>query len=808
MNCPNCQTENKEGRRFCGKCGTKLGWKCSACGFDNEPNDAFCGGCGEKQSAGESADPPKLEDIQDRLSVPEPLRQQMESAAQEMVGENRLVTVLFADISGFTSLSESFPTETVVEKVNQCFRVVTDAVYRYEGSVNRFIGDCVLAFFGALIAHENDPERAVRAALEMRNAVYEMGLEISVGVNTGMMYFGPIGTEQHQEVSAYGPDINLAKRLQEAAKPGQILVGAGIHRLTHKMFDFDQQETLELKGLYEPVTAYEVLRLSDRPEKLRGIEGLRSRMIGREREFSDLKAAVDRWHSGQGQIVSVIGEAGIGKSRLVSELKTYVDGKAKNLWQEGRCVSIGQSISYWPFLDMLRSYFGLSNQDDEAEIARKVTRGTTALFDQDAEEYLPFLGRLLSFRFNNELDRQLDYAAPEQIRNQTLMRLRDGFETLARRNPLLLIIEDLHWADDLSLDLITLLMESLSTKPLMLLCVYRPEREHRCWQLAAQADRKCRDRYTEITLKHLSTKESRELVGALLTIENLPESVRDIILQKSEGNPFFIEEVIRSLIDRDLVYRESDRWRARDDVSSLDVPDTIQGVVLARVDRLDAEAREVLQCASVIGRLFKYRLLEQLAGSDRHLDRHLLEFQEKDLVYEERTVPELEYAFKHTFTQEATYQSILERRRQSFHHQVGEGMERLYPDRLEDYYEELAHHYSLSDDTEKAVEYLYKAGEKAARGSANEAAIIFFQKGLECLEALPDTPERRHLELNFQMALSPQLIATKGWGSKEVERACTRALALSHQVEVTPRLFPCCGHLLLFIIRKVTSDGP
>jgi class 3 adenylate cyclase/tetratricopeptide (TPR) repeat protein len=815
MKCPECGHEAMAGDVFCSRCGTKLENVCPNCGSKLREGDLFCSRCGTEVGATDASAAqaveeavPKLEDMQDRLYIPEPLRQRMDAAREEMEGENRLVTALFADISGFTPMSQEMSPEATVERVNQCFQVITDAVYRYEGSINRFIGDCVLGFFGAPLVHENDHERAILAALDMREAVSQIGLNISIGINTGMTYFGPIGTQQHLEVSAYGHDVNLAKRLQEAAAPGQVLAGAGTYRLTRRAFDFNRLDAVTLRGIGSPVPVYEVLSVKEHPEKLRGIEGLRARMIGREHEFAELKEATDAWLQGEGQIVSIIGEAGIGKSRLVRELREYLDMRLEtpDMGQEslkshvsslmsileGRCVSIGQPISYWPFLDILRAYFGLSEEDDPATKARKVTDATVHLFADRAEEVLPFLGHLLSIRFGNELDDRLKFATPDQIRHQTLMRLRDFFETVAqtsppveltKKRPLMLVLEDLHWADDLSLDLLSLLMDSLAMAPLMLLCVYRPERQHRVWQLSTQARRKCLERYTEITLNALSSRESRQLVETLLTIENLPESVKEMILQKSEGNPFFIEEVIRSLIERDLVYREDDRWKARAEISDMDVPDTIQSVLLARVGRLQAEAKYVLQCASVIGRLFKYRLLEYLAEHERNLDQYLSEFEERELVYEERTVPELEYAFKHALTQEATYQSILERRRKEFHHQVAVGIERLYQERLEEYYDELAHHYSMSEDAEKAMEYLLKAGEKAKRSYANEVAISHFQKALEMIER--GDMERDDWKLEALRGLGEVHLGI-GKIAESVE-VFEKAIALAKEMELPPR---------------------
>ena len=802
MQCSKCQYENREGAKFCRQCGTALEVICPKCQHRNEPDARFCDECGAKTS--ENTLPqteiavPKLEDLHTQLKslIPSALAQKYLAAEQEAMGENRLITALFADISGSTELAATRTTELMFQLIQDCFKELVNIVAGYEGSISGFRGDGLLALFGAPILHENDAERAILAAIEMRDAMQQQELDITVGINTALMTVGEIKTQLHAEYTAYGTEIVLARRLQETASRGQIFVGTGTYRQTHRAFDFQRFEHLTLKGFDERILAYEVLNPKVHPEKVRGIEGLRARMIGREREFGDLKDAADLWLKGQGQVVSIIGEAGIGKSRLVSELRLQLPDEI--LLLEGRSISIGQTISYWPFIDILRTHFGLHEHDSEAEIARKVTDNVTSLFPQSADEFLPFISRLLSIRFGDELDKRLDFATPDQIRHQTLMRLKDYFEALSKHQPLLLILEDLHWADDLSLDLISVLLDSLATTPMLLLCVYRPEQEHRVWQLSDIAQRKCLDRFTAIRLQQLSSQQSRLLVEELLTIDNLPPSVKEMILSKSEGNPFFIEEVIRSLIDRDLVYREGNRWKARAEVSELDVPDTIQSVVLARVDRLQAEAKHVLQCAAVIGRLFKYRLLEQLTQRERELNQHLDEIKSRDLVYEERTVPELEYAFKHAFTQEATYQGILEQHRKQFHHQVAQGIEHLYQERLEEYYEELAHHYSGSDDAEKAVEYLLKAGEKAKRSYANEAAIANFQRALERLKQ--SEIDRKDWELAARRGLGEVYL---GIGkSAEAEEAFEKSISLAKEMKLSPhevvRLYDWIGEALLW----------
>jgi len=779
------------------KCGTKLERKCKNCGAEYPEEAVFCMKCGaklvEEATTLTEVTVPKLEDMQKQLQsrIPQSLADRLFAGAKQMQGEYRLVTAIFADVVGSSRMARSMTLDEYVETIDVCFKMMVDTIsIKYEGSINRFIGDCVLAFFGAPITHENDVERAILAALDIRNGLKELNLDVSIGINTGLTYVGEMGSDLvYSERSAWGPDVDFAKRLQEAANPGEIWVGVATYRLTRTAFDFEGPIDIEVKGMEKRQIAYPVLRVREHPEKLRGIEGLRARMIGREREFADLKEAADNLISGRGSIVTITGEAGIGKSRLALELKEYLEDKDVS-WYEGRSISIGQTISYWPFLDMLRTYMNLSDEDSEAEIARKLKESITDLFSQRWEDILPFLGHLLSIKFGNEFDDKLIYFTPEQIKHQTLMRLKDVFTEISRRQPLLLILEDMHWSDDLSLDLVSLLMDELASNPLMLLCIYRPERAHRAWQTRDVASRKCLERYTPITLNRLSAVQSRQLVESLLEIENLPQLTKDMILTKSEGNPFFIEEVIRFLIAKDLVYREGDRWKARSEISDINVPDTIQSVVLARVDRLQAEAKYVLQCASVIGRMFKYRLLEHLTQQERNLDRYLSEFEERELVYAERTVPELEYAFRHAFTQEATYQGILERRRNQFHLQVAQGIEQLYVERLGEYYEELAYHYSKSDDTQKAIEYLQRAGEKAAQLSANEGAIAHFTKGLELLKNLPDTLERAQQELMLQASLGPVLIAAKGHGAPEVEEAFIQARELCGQIGETPQIVP------------------
>jgi tetratricopeptide (TPR) repeat protein len=585
---------------------------------------------------------------------------------------------------------------------------------------------------------------------------------------------------------------------------------------------------VEAKGFAAPVAAYEMLRPLPRPEKVRGIEGLRASLIGRDHELEQLVAALDEVRAGRGQIACVIGEAGVGKSRLIAELKERAlmgggRGPAPSpdeagrmpapprtppLWLEGRCLDIGMTVSYWPFLDMLRAYAGFTPDDDRARGERLAAAladlvGQGHLTAVRATEMLPLLGNLLAARFGSEMDERLAHAGPEQIKQQTFLALRDVFLALAQQQPLVMVLEDLHWADSLSLDVIPLLMETLTLAPLFLVCIYRPEQEHKCWHLATIAQHKCADRCTELHLRELTAQQSRRLVESLLHIEELPGAVKAQILARAQGNPFFVEEVVRSLIDGGLVYHDGTVWRARAEIGELAVPESVQSVILSRVDRLDEEVRRVLQSAAVIGRLFQRRLLGQVTQKEAELDHALRELEDRQLIYEERAIPDEEYSFEHVLTQETVYHNILRRRRAVFHQQVAEGIERLYADSLEGYYEQLAHHYDRAGAAEKAIEYLLKAGEKARRAFLNDEALAYFQRALERLEGREST--RAHDE---QRLTARQGLAHTWYALGEKERAADsfrQAIDLGRALQLPPhdlvrRYYHWLGHALIYLL--------
>ena len=797
MQCPQCRQDSPAENAFCGQCGAKLVLVCPNCKVESPAANRFCGSCGSALPG-----PPDAEAEPPTISLEQQFHA-LQSASPATVDdalitrhqdENRFVTVLFADMTSSVQTTHGLRADEAASLVNRLLTAMVESLKRFDGRIDRFLGDGVLAVFGTPHAHENDPERAIRAAMAIRDVAAELGLGVTAGINSGEVFFGEMGSEQHRELTVMGPVVNLAARLQGQAEAGQILVGEATHRHTRRMFR-STDLSVEIKGIDRPVAAHRVEEALPRPERVRGIEGLRAELIGRDREFSDLKETLTKAAHGDGQIATVIGEAGVGKSRLTSELQQFAmtptEDRPAPMWLEGRCVELGVTASYWPFIDALHAYFAWHTADDDSVRATAIVDALQgmvsdgSLAEEQMDEMGPLLGHLLAVEFGNDWDDRLKFADGQQMRHQTFHTVRDFLVALSRRQPLVLVLDDLHWADALSTDLVSLLMESLSDTPIFLLCVYRPEQEHRCWRLGSVAERKCPERFHDIRLRELTPDESRALVEALLTIEDVPDSLKEMILEKAHGNPFFVEEVVRSLIDSGAVYHDGDVWTAAEGIESVAVPETVQSIVLSRVDRLEAELRHVLQSASVIGRVFPRRVLERVATQSSDIEQALWELECHALIYQGRTVPEPEYVFRHALTQDAVYQTVVQRRRTEFHGTVAREMEALYADDIEEHVEQLAYHYELSDDDEKAVEYLVRAAEKARRNYLNEQAIDVFQRALSRLSVCDADATTRAWERAASLGLG-KTYDTVG-DLENAEPLLRRNVALTREMGLPPR---------------------
>ncbi|MCP4536628.1 MAG: AAA family ATPase [Chloroflexi bacterium] len=659
-----------------------------------------------------------------------------------LTGERKLVTVMFADISGFTALAETMDPEAVRDLMNGCFEQLVPVVEKYGGTVDKFIGDEVMALFGAPVAHENDPERALRAALEMMNALagfnVERGTDLGLhfGINTGLVIAGGLGTRERQEYSVMGDAVNLAARLEGASERGDIFVGPDTYRLTEPLFEFETLEPIRVKGKAEPVAIYRLLAIKAIPGQVRGIEGLESSLVGREAEFRTLTKAVERLQSGVGSIVTIVGEAGLGKSRLAAEIRRSSLAIQNLNWFEGRCLSYGGSIAYLPWLDVLRGLLEVTPDDDLAVVRDVLQEYVQTLCPERFDDVFPYLSWLMSLPLEDEFEVMVRNLGSKALQVVTFRAIETLFESAATQHPLVIVCEDLHWADPTSLELLEELLALTNRVPLLLICLLRPETEHGCWRIKEIAARQYRHRHTDLWLEPLSASESNTLVGNLLHTEGLPPELQERILSQAEGNPFYVEEILRSLMDSGAIVQDetTGRWRMTREVAAITIPDTLRGVLIARIDRLQEETKRVLQLASVIGRLFFHRVLAEIAQEEHQLDDHLLTLQQEEMIREQARIPELEYIFKHQLTQEAAYRGLLRKERRIFHRQVAEALERLLPERIEEQVELLAHHWEQAEEPEKATAYLVRAGQKAAGRYANTEALANFQRALALAE--------------------------------------------------------------------------
>ncbi len=685
--------------------------------------------------------------------------------------ERRVITILFSDVVGSTALAEQVDPEEWARVMNAVFEQLNEAVDRFGGTVARLMGDAILAFFGAPVAHENDPERAVQAGLAILENIEplrqslkrekKINFNVRVGINTGLVVVGEVGSEIRGEYTAMGDAVNLAARMEQTAAPGTIQLSEDTYRHVAPLFETEALGEIRVKGKSRPVPTYRVLGRKAEPGRLRGLEarGLRSPLVGRDAEVATLEERIEQLQTAkEGGVVLIFGEAGLGKTTLVREVRGRAGGNGLN-WLEGHTLSFGQSLSYWPFREILWDFAGISEDDEEDAAWDKIEHNVTRLFPDDAADYAPYLASMLALEVREPYREKVAYLDAEALGRQVYLASRRFFERLALERPLVLFFEDLHWMDDASARLLEHLLPLVERAPLLIIGLSRPESGMAGDQIARLVSEEYPERYAELQLSRLPPEESRTLVENLLSIDDLPAHVRQRIVDRAGGNPFFLEEIIRTLIDTGAVARDarSGRWRATKSIEILQLPDTVQGVVIARVDCLAEEVKEVLRTASVVGRSFLYRLLREVTKLDRELDKELATLQEIDLIREKQQQPELEYIFKHALAQEAVYESILLETRHHLHRGVAETIEALFGERLEEFYGLLAYHYARAEAPERALEYLLKAGDTAGQVAADAEALTYYQQALAAYEQAFgkdwDPLERATLERKMGQAL-------------------------------------------------------
>jgi class 3 adenylate cyclase len=609
-----------------------------------------------------------------------------ETQTSEHLGERRVVTILFCDVAGSTALAESMDPETWTGIMNATFEHLTEPVERYGGTVARLMGDAILAFFGAPTAHEDDPQRAVLAGLAIVENILpyreklreEKGIDfnIRVGINTGLAVVGDVGSEAAGEYTAMGDAVNLAARMEQTAAPGTVQIAQDTYALVFPLFDFKELGGIQVKGKREPVLAYQVLGRKAEPGSLRGLtnQGISSPLVGRDSEFGSAQGAINRLMAGQGGVLFIQGEAGVGKSRLIFELHSSLENENSQLtWLEGHNLSYGQNISYWPFQEILRSYAGITEEDRETGSWRKLEAAIYELFEAETADILPYLASLLTIEVGDDYTERIKYLDGEELGRQVYRASRRFFQRLAEQQPLVLLFDDLHWMDASSAGLLEHLLTLVERVPILLCCLSRPDPNTPASRLLDIVEEQYMHQLIKIKLVPLSQNASRNLIQNLLEIDGLPEQTRQMILDKADGNPFYLEEIVRDLIENGALAQEAStgRWRATQGIDKVTVPDTIQGLLIARIDHLDEDLKQVLRRAAVIGRTFLYRILSAVLVDDQNLEQEMEHLQNVELVKEKQRIPELEYIFKHALAQEAAYESILLEERRKVHAQVG-----------------------------------------------------------------------------------------------------------------------------------------
>ena len=661
--------------------------------------------------------------------------------------DRRLVTVMFADISGFTAMSEKMDPEMVTDIMNECFRFMGECIENHGGTIDKFMGDCVMALFGAPKTLEDGPHRAINSALEMRNRLLRfneekhlpMPLSFHIGINTGPVIAGMVGSDTKQDFTVMGDTVNLASRMEGAAETGSILISENTFHLTEGYFDFEPVGEVKVKGKEQPVKAYKVLgprRIITRIETC-GIKGL-SPFVGRNKEIEHLKDRLEQANEGHGQVVGIMGEPGVGKSRLICQFRDSLPASEYTII-EGGCIHYGDAIPYLPILDLLKHYFDTKEDEDESSMKKKISEKVAQLNIQPSQ-VLPPLYEILSLTGEDEEYLKLD---GKQRRDKVFDAIRLLLIAESQIKPVIVTVEDLHWIDKTSEEFLSYLINSIGATRILLILLFRPEYTP-AWVSKTY--------YSQVRVDQLSKKISADLVQGILSGE-VDVSLGDFIVARTEGNPLFIEELTQNLVENGSITREEGRYLLTMKQSDIQVPATIQGIIAARLDRLEGNLKKIMQMASVIGREFAFRILQSVESMREDLKSSLLNLQDLEFIYEKNLFPELEYIFKHALTQEVAYNSLLIKRRKETHEKVGQAIEQIYADRLEEFYEMLAYHYSLSKNSQKAYHYLKLSGDKAVRSYANLEAIRFYQEALKVLDAQPENEETRREKLDVCLSI-------------------------------------------------------
>jgi class 3 adenylate cyclase/tetratricopeptide (TPR) repeat protein len=718
MKCPSCQIENREEARFCDSCGQKI-----------TPSPS------EKASHTLSHED-QLSRI--RKYLPRGLAEKVLAERDKIEGERKQVTVLFCDMKGFTPLSEKLGPDTMYDVMDQVYEILMRQVHDFGGTVNEMTGDGIMALFGAPVALEEAPQRAIRASLSIHREMASLTdrlrqtkddlppIRMRIGIHTGPVVVGSLGDDLRVEFKAVGDTVVLAARLEQIAEAGQTYVSRDVFRVTEGYFHFEILEPTKVKGKTEPIQVYHVTGTKETPERSVGIV---SSLVGRQKELDLLSLQVYRLINGIGGIVTITGEAGIGKSRLMAELRR-TEAVKKTMILEGRALSIGRSLSFYPIIDALKHWSQIREKDSDTEAQRKLEKAIRAIHPEEVNEVFPFIATLMGMKLTGKYAERMKGIVGEALEKLIFKNMREIIIKGSELRPTVIYIEDFHWVDTSSLELIEALFRLVEEYRILFILVFRPGYADTGERIIKSIEENYPSHWTKIELEPLNEAESETLLSNLLKIKGLPLHIREQILQRAGGNPFFIEEVVRSLIDEGAVVLKNGDYEITEKIKQVVIPQSIHALIMTRIDRLDEATRNLVRMASVIGRNFFYKVLAEVASNIEEIDRKLDRLKEIQLIRERKRMEELEYLFKHALAQEAAYESILIQRRKEIHQKVARSIEKVFNERLHEFYGMLAYHYSMGEDLDKAEEYMIKAGEEAMKSAASSEALGYFQEAL------------------------------------------------------------------------------
>lgn len=743
MQCPKCRFDNREGAKFCKECGNKLGTACQICGSKIQLDSKFCDECGHnlaipvKPSRGDISLNEKIKKIQKYF--PEGTTDKILTQREKIEGEHKQVTVMFCDMVGFTPLTDKLGSEEVYGLMDRVYEILIKKVHNYEGVVNEMTGDGIVALFGAPVALEDAPQRAIRTSMSIHREMtrfndrikLEKGdfplIKMRVGIHNGPVVVGTLGNDLCVEFKAVGNTVNIAARIENLAEPGTTYVSEDTFKLTEGLFRFESLGEKGIKGKEKPIRVYQVIAPSSRRTRFNvSAEAGLTPFIGRERELELLLDGFERVKEGRGQAVSIIGEAGIGKSRLLYEFRKAVINESVT-FLEGLCLSYSRNVAYHPIVDLLKSNFDIHDSDSDHEVRDKVVKGLKIL-KIDETSTLPYLLELLSIK-ESGIDKIT--LSPEAKKDRTHEVLKKIILTGSEIRPLIMVIEDLYWMDKGSEDFMKELLEIIPGVRIFLIFTYRPEFVH-TWG--------SRSYHSQVTLNRLSNRESLTMLTHILKIPNIDRNLEELILEKTEGIPFFIEEFIKSFKDLKIMDIQDNLCRLSKNIKKVFIPSRIQDVIMARVDNLSEGAKEVIRAGSIIEREFSYDLLKKVTELPEHeILSHLSTLKDSELLYERGIYPQSTYIFKHSVTQEVVYNSILTKKKKQLHEKIANTIEDTYKDDICYHYGILANHCIASEHYEKGAEYARLEAKRYQKAALFKDAIVYTKMSISSLERLPQT---------------------------------------------------------------------